>query len=288
MKATELYEKLDRDFIKNVVKEVGWSSRMPKMNSILCPEFRQNGGMGLMCDYTDEIERVFTTVFLSDTVLTKILKSDAKNAMVFSHYPTRWNLKHHDGNYSPNEIHFENLKEKKISTYILHHPLDNYGKYSTCGTLADKLNIKNKRPIFLYYGAFCGVAGTTDCVTTDELSAKYTEAVGHETSLCRYGDDTIHDGKVAVCPGGGLAMFVMDEMIRNDIRVLITGTTTENKVLKKLTDYAKKNKINALGGTQYSSEKFAPMKMCEYFNKLGVPAEFVEDEPDLFDISPVL
>ena len=47
---------------------------------------------------------------------------------------------------------------------ILHHPLDNYGNYSACKTLADNLKIFIEKPAFLYCGALCGVIGTTGCV----------------------------------------------------------------------------------------------------------------------------
>ena len=46
----------------------------------------------------------------------------------------------------------------------------------------------------------------------------------------------------------------------------------------------KKHKINLLGGTHYSSEKFASMEMCKYFTGLGLPSEFIDDEPDLYDL----
>ena len=37
--------------------------------------------------------------------------------------------------------------------------------------------------------------------------------------------------------------------------------------------------MNVLDGTHYSTEKFVPMKMWEYFRDLGLPSEFVDDEP---------
>ena len=42
--------------------------------------------------------------------------------------------------------------------------------------------------------------------------------------------------------------------------------------------------LNLIGGTHYSSEKFACMAVCEYFSKLGLQAEFVEDIPCFEDL----
>ncbi|MEM0372684.1 MAG: hypothetical protein QXO69_02485 [archaeon] len=36
-----------------------------------------------------------------------------------------------------------------------------------------------------------------------------------------------------------------------------------------------------IGATHYSTEKFSMIKMTEYFKKLGLKSEFVEDEHQL-------
>jgi len=284
MQTAELYKKLQNDFIKDGIKDIEWADRMPELVEYLYPEFKQNGGMGLMCDFTDEIEKVYTTVFLSDNVLTKLLDAGASKAMLLSHHPTNWDLKDHDGIYATDEKYIAELKNKNISVYILHHPLDNFGKYSTCGTLADNLKISVERPAFLYYGAMCGIIGTTACKTANELRDRYSRTVGHETSLYLYGDDNIQGERVAVCPGGGNDMFIVGEMMENNIKILITGATIVNDHSRETHEFEKENRINIFGGTHYSSEKYAPMAMCRYFNDLGLPSEFIIDEPNLFDL----
>jgi len=284
MKALELYEKLKKDFIKDSIKDVDWAKRMPNLDKYLFPAFKQNGGIGLMCDFTEKIEKVYTTVFLSEKVLSKILSDNVTNAMLFSHHPTNWDLKEHNGNYAADEKLIAKFKERNISIYILHHPLDNFGKYSTCGTLAEKLNIAIEKPAFLYFGAMCGVIGTTDCDTVGELHERYTQAVGHKTSLRLYGNDNLKGEKIAVCPGGGNIKEVAEEMLDNNVRTLITGVTIVNDYSRGIHEFEKENKINLLGGTHYSSEKYAPMAMCEYFDDLGLPSEFIDDEPSLYDL----
>jgi len=284
MRAIALCNKLKSDFIKDGIKDVDWAKRMPNLHKYLFSEFIQNGGMGLMCDFTDEIEKVYTTVFLSEKVLSKILSDNISNAMLFSHHPTNWDLKNHNGNYAAEEKYIAELKERNISVYILHHPLDNFGKYSTCGTLADKLDIKIEKPAFLYFGAYCGIIGTTDCKTTGELHGRFSKTVGHKTSLYQYGNENIHGEKIALCPGGGNAMFVINEMMERNISTLITGLTIVNDYSRETHEFEKANRINVLGGTHYSTEKYAPMEMCKYFTDLGLPSEFIEDEPDLFDL----
>ena len=284
MNAKALYTKLNRDFIKEDIQDVNWAARMPGLDGYLFPEFNHNGGMGLMCDFADEVEKVYTTVFLSDKVLSRVLDDNVTNALVFSHHPTRWDIKNHGGNYAADEGLIAQLKERSTAIYILHHPLDNYGRYSTCKTLANSLQLKIEKPAFCYCGAFCGIIGTSDCESISELRELYSKAVGHETSLYPYGKADIRGERIALCPGGGNAMFVMDEMKRENITTLITGVTIVNEHSRETHEYERAHGINVLGGTHYSSEKFAPMRMCEYFGELGLPAEFVEDVPDLYDL----
>jgi putative NIF3 family GTP cyclohydrolase 1 type 2 len=47
---------------------------------------------------------------------------------------------------------------------------------------------------------------------------------------------------------------------------------------------AKENKINLLGATHYSTEKFACMAIVEYFAELGIEAEFIEGTPCMEDL----
>ena len=284
MRAKELYEKLNNDFITEGIQDVDWAARMPTLDAYLFPLFKQNSGMGLMCDFTDEIEKVFTTVFLSEKVLSKIMGGQISNALLFSHHPTSWDLKDHNGNYAVEAKYIAKLKEKNISIYILHHPLDHFGKYSTCGTLADQLGIRIEKPAFTHFGAMCGVIGTTDCKTITELQDRYSQTVGHKTSAYVYGNESIQGEKVALCPGGGNMIPIANEMLNNNVKTLITGVTIVNERSKETHEYEQRHGINLLGGTHYSSEKYAPMEMCKYFMALGLPSAFMDDEPDLFDL----
>ena len=153
MKAEELYVKLKSDFFKEGITDVNWADRMPGCTNT-CEDFNRSG-MGLMCDFAEKIEKVLTTVFLSDNVLTKVLSSGVTNALIFSHHPTCWDIRNHNGTYAANEEYIARLRERSISIYVLHHPLNNYGEYSTCKTLADSVNMKSVRPAFVLR-RFCG------------------------------------------------------------------------------------------------------------------------------------
>ncbi len=73
-------------------------------------------------------------------------------------------------------------------------------------------------------------------------------------------------------------------MIDISLDTLITGVTLRSKKSQSLHNFDQENKINILGGTHYSTEKFAMIKMCDYFSKIGLLSEFIKNEPCLLDL----
>lgn len=65
---------------------------------------------------------------------------------------------------------------------------------------------------------------------------------------------------------------------------MVTGITAQRPHSQSAHDFAKEHGISLLGGTHYSTEKFACIAMCEYFEKLGLEAEFIPEEPLFEDL----
>ena len=282
MLANKIYTHLENDFIKPGISD-DFYKYMPELEPFLCDNFK-NRSIGLMCDFTETINHVFTAVFPTENVIQKVL-NNGKNTMIFLHHACNWDLNRSPhGFYNMDASLLEMLKDNQISLFCLHHPLDNYSEYSTSKTLADALDIDIIRPFVEFSGAVCGVIGNSKYKTVNKLQKKYSEVVGHETKLYQYGQNEILDNKVAVVAGGGNAEFVVHELIENKIKLLITGLTLKNDISAGTHELEKNNQINIIGGTHYSSEKFACVAMCKYFEKLGLPAEFIEDEPCFEDM----
>ena len=281
MKATDLYSRLEQNFVKPGMTD-DWYKYMPELDEYLCDNFKQRS-IGLMCDFAEEINKVYTAVFPSNNVINKILADGVHDAMLFVHHASDWDLAKIPGkafHNVPTKL-LEKLKEQRISLFCFHTPLDAFSEYSTSKTLADTLGITVEKPFHQYEGALVGVVGTTDCKDINELNTRYSQLVGHETKLYQYGNSTIT--KIGVVAGGGCDVAVMKDMAENGLDVLVTGIGRDVRTTEPH-DLAKVHNINILGGTHYSSEKFACIAMCSYFAKLGLAVEFVNGEPCMVDL----
>ena len=281
MKANKLYDCLENDFIFGELTDL-WTKYMGPVYDFLTDNFKERS-MGLVCDFAEDITKVYSAVFPTDKILQQIIDNGTTDAMLFLHHPSIWDIRTVPTYKQINPVLLKKLKERRISIYNLHVPLDNYGDYSTSKTLADALNIEIIKPFAEYFGGSAGVIGKTNCNTVEELNAVFSKAVGHITKLYLYGDDII-DSNIGIAAGGGNNKEVVTELLENNIKVFISGITVNNAVSSEVHKLEKENRINILGGTHYSTEKFACQKMCIYFENLGLESVFIHGEPILEDM----
>jgi putative NIF3 family GTP cyclohydrolase 1 type 2 len=279
-----LYEDLERDFVTPAMGKEDWANDMAAFNDLVSNQFKKRS-IGLVCDFTDKITRVRTAVFPSRSVMAAILAEGLTDAVLFLHHPAVWDIRRTpDVFFQMDRDLLEKFKAQRISVFAFHVPLDNYGKYSTSATLASALGVDVEKPFSPYGGGLCGVFGRSNLKTAQDLHIRYGEAVGHKTSLYRYGDEGILNGKVAVVAGGGNSVDVLQDLVGEGINTFVTGVSTKNEYSKAAHDFARENRINIFGGSHYSSEAFACKAMCQYFEDLGLASRFIADEPVLEDM----
>jgi len=283
MKAAQLYQRLEKDFITSEMSEE-WAEYMGPVADFLSDNFKKRS-IGLVCDFAIEVNKVYTAVFPSKEVMQKVLDNGVEDAMLFTHHPLIWDIRKAPEVFQQMDVKLlQQFRGRRISIYSLHVPLDNYGSYSTSVTLARALGIKPEKPFAPYNGSLCGVFGKTDLAAIQELKERFESAVGHGVRLYKYGDDEIKDGAVAVIAGGGNNADMLEEIALAGVNTFVTGITVKNDHSRKAHEFAEKHGINILGGTHYSTERFACSAMCGYFKKIGLPSEFVEDKPVMEDM----
>ncbi|MFX1481154.1 MAG: Nif3-like dinuclear metal center hexameric protein, partial [Promethearchaeota archaeon] len=174
--------------------------------------------------------------------------------------------------------------QNKISIYTIHVPLDKNGEYSTGTNLARVLEIAIEGEFYEYFGVMVGVYGKTDLNRPEELADKLSSVIGHKSKLWKYGSDEIINNRVAVAGGGGNNLEGIEEIVELGINTYVTGVTVLNNFSRPVHEFEKEKGINLIGGTHYSTEKFACIAICKYFNNFGLSCEFIEDNPVFEDL----
>ena len=280
MKAKKLYKQLDFDFELDSCKD-DWAAM--DYNEFISENFK-NRYMGILLDNSVEIDSIYTAVFPSNKVLNQILELNKENILLFTHHAMTWDIRNTPVFQNIDRELLLKLKHKKISIYTLHVPLDKNGEYGTTSNLAKALEITPEVEFYEYFGVRVGVIGRTGLNTPEELANKLSAVVGHKTKLWKYGSDNITEQKVALVAGGGNNLEGIEEIIELGINTYVTGITAHNEFSKEVHDLEKKHEVNLIGGTHYSTEKFACISMCNYFEGLGLNCEFIEDNPVLEDV----
>ncbi len=284
MKAVKLYKTLDKEFELDRLKEDEWS--VLDLGEYMTESFTQSR-MGLVLDNVTEIKKVYTAVFPSERVLNRIMSSRERDVLLFTHHPMIWD--HSTGGFPFRNIpseYLERLREQAIAHYCIHVPLDRNGPYSTTVSLARMVGIEPEIEFFDYHGVKVGIIGRTEYKTVSEIAGKVENLVDHRLKVWNYGAPEITNQEVALVAGGGNYPEIAEELVETETRTYITGVT------KKVPSYepslrfhqiCEENRINVIAATHYSTEKWACIAVLKFFERVGLPSEFVEDIPSFQD-----
>ena len=109
--------------------------------------------------------------------------------------------------------------------------------------------------------------------------------VGHAVKLYNYAEDVLSRGRFAIMAGGAKNTQIYEQLRDWGVNTFITGVTNpEGPWVGAIHEAAKASAVNLLGGTHYSTEKFAPMQMCHYFEAFGLPSEFLPETPRMTEL----
>lgn len=284
MKAEKLYLHLDKEFEIEKLREDEWS--LLDLGNYVTESFRETR-KGLILDNSSEIRKVYTAVFPSEHVLDKLLATGEREFLLFTHHPMIWDTSTAGIPFrNIPKKYLEELREREISYYAIHVPLDRNGPYSTTVSLARALEVEQEREFFDYFGVQVGVVGKTGHKLFSELSDFVEKKVGHQVRRWTYGESKIVNQKVALVAGGGNFPEVAEELADTDIRTYITGVTKKSRDYEpslRFHDICKDHGINVITATHYSTEKWACNAVLKLFESLGISGEFVEDVPALTD-----
>ncbi|MDL2294238.1 Nif3-like dinuclear metal center hexameric protein [Ruminococcaceae bacterium OttesenSCG-928-D13] len=266
MKATQLYEKLDAFFKPDE-----------------CTEFFPK--VGLQFEGTPEIDRVYTATFTGDSVFRALRQRDARRCMLFTHHPTpQREFPGGPVRFIPEED-LALLERSQITLFSYHIPLDRNGPYSPGNSLARAIGVTPYGEFYFQDNVYMGVLCRSGVTILQQLADALQAAVGHQVKTYPYGDAALEDGRLAIMAGGASNPDIFKELREKGINCFITGVTNPAADwVAPMHEEARRQGVSLIGGTHYSTEKFALMAMVSYFESLGLPAEFLPEEPLLEDL----
>ena len=283
MEAKKIYDELEKFITPEVSDKRESLATDPEITSYIADNFKQRY-MWLVTDNTDNINQAFTAVFLNKKIVNDIIQKDVYNALIFTHHPMHRDITNPSVFTNLPKALFDEIKRRNISAYTLHTPLDKNGPYSTSSSLAEALGLKKIGEFGDYFGIKAWIIGKTESTTIQDLAKKFEEVLWHEVKIYPYGNEKIQNQTVGVIAGGWLDLPFLKELDALGINTLVTWISSHNDYSKARHDFAKEHKINIIGWTHYSTEKFAVQKMVDYFKKLWLPAEFIDDFPVMEDM----
>jgi putative NIF3 family GTP cyclohydrolase 1 type 2 len=242
-------------------------------------EFLANN-TGLINSNSVEIEKVFTVVFITQTIVNKLIKE--RNSLIFTHHHFNY---HEDERgilpVSP-EI-YEALKKAGISVYVAHAPLDTHKVYGTSLALAEICKIKPEKLFFDYLGAPAALLGNTDKMDFETFSETVRQNIQRPFLTLHKHKDNV--GKIAVVAGGGDMPELLQQAFDLGCDTLLTGTVEHRWALpviqennRKFHELNNRLKLNLIGGTHYATERPAMIKVVKMIRTFGLNCEYCEDE----------
>lgn len=280
---TLAYGYLERDFNPQAC----WDDWSLMGESVwVSPQFKQDW-KGLMLDNTKSVEQVFTAVCPSPGVLDRVLASGLTRVLLFTHHPMIWDPSVGFVFYNIPSHYYPLLREREISLFVYHTPLDRNGPFSTTASLARTLEIVPCDEFAEFLGIKSGIIGKTSCATVEALVQQTERVMGHTVKIYVYGTLEIHNGMVGLVAGGGNHTETITELAERGVNTFLTGITGRipgYRATELAHELLQKKRINLIGATHYSTEKFACIAMLDYFRQYGLMAEFIPERPGLEEL----
>ena len=241
--------------------------------------------MGLQFDNTDVVHKVYTATFVSREVLEVMEGRGDTHCLLFTHHPVsqKEDLMHDSPPVAQDIV--ERLKARNISVFNYHIPLDRVSPWSPGTNLAKALGVTPYEEFYEQNQVRMGLLCHTPFTTVTQFAQRVREVLGHEIRVYPYGDEQLMGGNIALMGGGASNPNIYAELREKGINLFLTGITwPEIPWVARNHAAAKEHGVTLVGGTHYSTEKFAPMEMVKFFEGLGLESEFIPETPRLQEL----
>jgi putative NIF3 family GTP cyclohydrolase 1 type 2 len=287
VKLAELVAELDGYFGIADVRDDDWSKAFEQVYAE--PYWREYVAAGwdgrwngLMTHGAEDVERAVTCVFPSDRIVERLLPA----TLVFTEHPL--DFADEPGFLPLSRETFETMRERGISVYNAHAPLDMHPEVSPSRLCAEGVGL---RELEEYFPICEGIPGGAAIIgesrlTVDGLADALRAYLGSEIKvhvLTRTGSEA---GRVAMVAGGGADVDILEASLERGCQTYVTGNAATNcrldfvqeqiAAFRRRADEAGVTLIDAM---HYGMEKPPQLAMADWFRARGLDAEFVPDGP---------
>jgi putative NIF3 family GTP cyclohydrolase 1 type 2 len=287
VKLAELVAELDGYFRIPDVRDDDWSKpfeqvyQEPYWREYVVPgwEGRWNG---LMADGAEEVERAVTCVFPSD----RILEDMPPATFVFTEHPL--DFADEPGFLPLARQTFETMRERGISLYNAHAPLDMHPEVSPsrlCSQGVGLVELEEYFPICEGITGGAAIIGETR-LTVDGLADALRSYLGPEIKVHVLTRPRAEAARVAMVAGGGAVVDILEASLARGCQTYVTGNAATNCRLAFVQEQvaafrqrAEEAGVTLIDATHYGMEKPPQLAMVEWFRGRGLDAEFVPDGP---------
>jgi putative NIF3 family GTP cyclohydrolase 1 type 2 len=237
---------------------------------------------GLAVRGPDDVERVVTCVFPSD----RIVEGLAPGTFVFTEHPL--DFADEPGFLPLARATFETMRERGISLYNAHAPLDMHPEVSPSRLCAQGVGL---RELEEYFPICEGIPGGAAIVgesrlTVDGLADALRSHLGPEIKVHVLTRTRSEAGRVAMVAGGGALVEILEASLERGCQTYVTGNAATNCRLEFVQEEVRafRRRADAAGVTlidamHYGMEKPPQLAMVDWFRARGLAAEFVPDGP---------
>ena len=220
---------------------------------------------GLLIKGSDNVRTVFTSTFPHDQILEDFINKSVEGDLLFLHHPIPLECGNPKGKLGRGFLRnnfnlIKKIKDKKLSVYACHAPLDYNPHISTNRAIAESLNGKIEETFLPYGNGDAGLIVSIEEQSTSQLISKlkkifdipYVDFAGKMLSKIN---------KIGIVAGGGDEAIYSQLCIKKGAQGFITGEIFSNQTSKwakennaTLKKYVKSVPISLIGVSNSASE----------------------------------
>ena len=275
VKLSEIVSKLDIELdIKSFGKDSAFSQFIPMVyeplkfdwKSVFEKDFVELFN-GLMLKGDANVKKIFLAVFPTDEVLERFIEESNSGDLLFMHHPLLMECGDPKGVWGKGfvpikEKYIKQIKEKKLSFYTCHVPMDYHANLGTSVAIAKQLNAE------IIDGFLTSSINNEDLVLICNIEEKSTsELTSHLKEIFEIpyvdfeGKNINNVKKIAIVAGCGDKVSWMEEAEKRGVQAYITGEIhchIDNEYgkqrYKQMMDYVTNTSMSLIGVSHSASE----------------------------------